>query len=297
MRKGVLIALVVVILALLAASGALYQRLQKRSADYAALQTEEQEARARYGQAIDEIAAIQDSLNAIILGEDGAQALATELDAEKSLSRDRSEEVKARIAVLKAGVQRAKDRIKELEANLRESGVKIAGLEKLVRNLRQTVAEKEELIVQLTQRVDELQTQVTGLKVEVAHKQETIEAQTVTIEAQAGAIEETRRELGTIYYTIGSKKELKDAGVIVAQGGFLGIGRTLKPSGQIDETRFTPLDTDRETVIRIPADEAKILSAQPVTSYELQRTGDQMELRILDPKAFRTIKYVIIMVS
>jgi peptidoglycan hydrolase CwlO-like protein len=296
MRKPVLfVSLAVAVLLLLGLAGALYQKLQQKSTEYAVLQADEQAARDRYGEAINEIAAIQDSLNAIMLGDNGAQALATQLEAEKSLSRDRGDEAVARIAVIKAGVQRAKNRIKELEVELQKSGVKVAGLEKMIQKLRTTVAEKETLIAQLTQRVGELQTQVTGLTAEVQQGQETIQVQVAMIESQNEAIETKRRELATIYYTIGSKKELTTDGVVVATGGFLGLGKALKPSGQIDETRFLALDTDQETLIVIPAEKARVLSAQPPASYELQKVGGQVELRILDPRTFRAIKRVIIM--
>jgi hypothetical protein len=131
-------------------------------------------------------------------------------------------------------------------------------------------------VAQLTERVDELQTEVT---------------------AQAVVIEDSRRELGTIYYTYGSKDDLKDAGLIVSKGGVLGFGKTLEPSGQLDQTLFTALDTDLQTVIHIPAEKAKVLSDQPPASYQLVAVGDQLELHIVDPKAFRTVKHVVIVTT
>ncbi|MHB8077662.1 MAG: Cbp1 family collagen-binding glycoprotein adhesin [Candidatus Krumholzibacteriia bacterium] len=295
MRKPVLFVSLALVVVLLAVAGVLYQKLQQRSNEYTTLQADEKAVRDRYGEAINEIAAIQDSLNTIMLGEEGAQAMATQLEAEKNLSRDRGDEVVARIAVIKSGIERAKARIKDLESQLQKSGVKVAGLEKMIRGLRATVVERETTIAQLTQRVNELQTQVVGLSTEVQQGKETIQGQVATIETQNVSLEKKRRELATVYYTIGSKKELISDGVIVATGGLLGLGKTLKPSGQIDETRFLALDTDQENLIVIPAAKARVLSAQPPASYELQKAGDQVELHILDPQAFRAIKRVIIM--
>ncbi len=296
MRKPVVVfSLVAAVILLLGAAVVLYQKLERRTAEFTSLQTSEQETRTRYGRAIDEIAAIQDSLNAIVLGDEGARALATQLEAEKNLSQQSADKAMARISTIRAGVERAKNRIQDLEKQLKESGLKVAGLEKLVRSLRAQVADREVTIAKLTERVKGLETQVTGLTTKVQENEQTIQQQTATIEDQATKIETARRELGTIYYAIGSKKNLKENGLIVSKGGILGIGRTLKPSGVIDESKFTSMDTDQETVIPIPAHEARILSAQPPASYELQIVGDQMELHILDPKSFRTIKYVIIM--
>jgi hypothetical protein len=155
--------------------------------------------------------------------------------------------------------------------------VKITGLEKMIARLKKRVAEKEVLVARLSGQVDSLETRVTGLVAEVEVKQ---------------------RELGTIYYTIGSKKELTSSGVVVAKGGVLGLGKTLKPSGQTDECAFTALDTDQETVIRIPAEKDQVLSAQPVTSYVLLPAGEhQVKLRILDPKEFRKIRHLVIITA
>jgi peptidoglycan hydrolase CwlO-like protein len=287
MRKVLVIVLAIAVVALAAFGISLNKKFQKSTADNAALQMEQQETNNRYGQAISEIAAIQDSLNAVSTGDEGTQALATQLGAEKTLSQDRSARAIARIAVIKAGVERAKGQIKDLDARLKKSGLKIAGLEKMITNLRQTVAEKEATITQLTERVGVLETKVTGLTTEVEQGHQVIQTQTATIE-------EKRRELGTVYYTIGSKKELIAAGLAVSKGGILGIRKTLIPTGQNDETRFTPLDTDTDTVIRIPSLKARVLTPQPASSYELTLVGDQTELHILDAKAFRTVKHVII---
>jgi hypothetical protein len=297
MRRFLWIPLLVLAVVLAGSAIKLNQNLTRSRAEYTALQAAEQATRDRYGQAIGEIAAIQDSLDAIVVGDDGTRELSQQLDAEKSLTKERSDETMDRIAVIRAGVERAKTRILDLEARLQAGDEKMAGLEKLVKNLRASVAEKEVVIAQLTTRVDELQTQVAGLTTKVQEGSQLIEAQAVTIETQTAAIEDRRRELGTVYYAIGSKKELKKAGLVVSKGGVLGLGRTLKLSGQFDASQFTAVDTDKETVIHIAAEEARLLSDQPVTSYALVQVGKEMELHILDPLAFRAVKHVIIMTS
>src|SRR6185295_8560094 len=121
---------------------------------------------------------------------------------------------------------------------------------------------------------------------------------TVTVEQKTQEITERQRELATVFYAVGTKKELTRSGVVTSKGGVLGLGKTLKPSGTFVETAFTPLDTDQENVIRIPSDKAQVLSAQPTSSYVLQPVGkDMVELRILDPKEFRKIKQVVILMT
>jgi hypothetical protein len=297
MRQYLWIPLLLAAVVLAGVAWKLNQNLEQSRAEYTALRTDEATTRERYGQAIGEIAAIQDSLEAIVVGDDGTRKLSEQLDTERSLTRERSDETMERIAVIRAGVERAKTRIEDLEARVKAGDVKIAGLEKLIQNLRASVAEKELVITQLTSRVEELQTQVTGLTTKVQEGEQLIEAQAVTIETQTAAIEDRRRELGTVYYTIGTKKELKEAGLVVSKGGILGIGRTLTLTGEFKPSLFTPLDTDKATMIHIAAEKARVLSDQPVTSYTLVPVGKELELHILDPQAFRAVKHVVIMTS
>lgn len=263
------------------------QKLAQSRADYAMLQAEEQATNARYGAAIEEVASIQQSLNEIDLGEQGTQALQSELAQEKRLSEDRGEQTMARIAEIKAGVERANERIRELDEKVKAGDIKVAGMEKLISGLRRSVSEKEEQITLLVARVDELQTQVVGLETEVAFMD-------VELQQKSASLEESRRELGTVYYVVGTKKELSNAGIIESKGGILGIGKTVKPTGHFDDRQFTALDTDFASVIPVEAEEAKVISAQPVDSYALADNGDGIELRILDPEAFRAVKHVII---
>jgi len=277
MRKSVVIGLAALSVLLAGATAVLYAKYQKTSTDYAQVVADEESTRVRYGQAINEIGMIQDSLNAIVLGEDAARLIPSQLQTELSLSETRGDEALARIGVLKAGIQRTKDRIEHLDATLKKNGIKITGLERTIARLKKQVTEKEELVAQLSGQVESLETKVTGLVAEV---------------------EVRDKELGTIFYTIGTRKELTSSGVVVARGGVLGLGKTLKPSGQANDYTFIALDTDQETVIRIPAEKAQVLSAQPVASYVLQPAGENVvELRILDPKEFRKIKHLVIMTA
>jgi len=277
MRRTTAVALTLISLLLIGTTVVFYSKYRKSVANYAEMKAEDESTQLRYGHAIGEIATIQDSLNAIVLGEEALQTLPAHREVEAQLPGTLHDQVLTRIATLKGAIERTKDRITELDAKLRKSGIRIAGMEKMIAGLRKSVAEKEDRIAQLTTQVDTLQTQVTGLTV---------------------AVEDKQQELATIFYMVGSKKELVRSGVVASEGGVLGIGKTLKPSGHFDEAAFTRLDTDQESVIRIPAKKAQVLSAQPVTSYVLEPLGtDMVELRILDPKEFRKVKQVVILTT
>jgi peptidoglycan hydrolase CwlO-like protein len=281
MSRSALFALLAVIVLLIGATVVIFQRYRTTSADYA-------ESQAHYNEAINAIAEIQDSLYAITPRDSTVGMLAQGLQTEQKLTEPQTQQALERIAVINGSIQRTKGRIRELEANLAKSGVKIVGLQRMIGNLKQTVAEKEEQVSQLVVRVDSLQNRVTGLETDVQAGQE-------TIRARDQALEDKRRELATIFYIVGTRKELTTAGVVVAKGGFLGLGKTVQLSGRFDESLFTPLDTDQERLVHAPSAKVQVLSAQPTSSYELAVGTDRTELHIVDTKEFRKVKHLVIM--
>lgn len=268
MRKVFIAALVLACVVLVGTTVATHSNYKKAVA-------QEEDTRLRYDRAVGEIVSIQDSLSAMVLGNDGTMGAMASPDLETHTPQTLHDQGLARIAMLKSQIERTKNRIEELDASLKKSGVKIENLEKMIAGLRHSVKDKEQRIAELSTQVDGLQTQVAGLTTQVDEKQ---------------------HELATIYYMMGTKKELTDTGVVEAKGGVLGIGKTLKPSGLFNEASFTPLDTDQENVIRIPAPKAQVLSAQPATSYVLQPVDPQtVELRILNAEEFRKIRHLVIL--
>ena len=291
MRKPVQIALIVAVVALAGVSAVLFARYQQSQEQLAATSASEKEVQDRYGRTIEAIAEIQDSLNALSLDEGGTPLTPGSVAAERRLGGPNSQESLDRIAMLRTSIEQNKERIRVLESNLEERGVKVTALERLIAGLKRSVADKEMLVAQLSGRVDSLETEVGGLTVAVQQKDDSLRTREVELE-------QSRNELATVYYVIGSKKELEKAGVIRSSGGVLGLGKTLVPSETPNGALFTPLDTDQANVIRVPADKARLLSAQPASSYEWRPVGeDLMELHIVSPVDFRKVKQVVILTS
>ena len=280
MRGIVTFILIAVVVLLIGATAVLFRRYEKRSADFA-------ESQSRYNEAINAIAEIQDSLFAITAA-DTAGMLSQGLRTEQTLTEPQTRQALDAIAVINKSIGRTKERIRDLEGRLQKSGVRAAGLQKMITSLKASVAEKEGQLALLGGRVDSLQVQVVSLEGTVAQNQETIRARDVTLE-------ERRSELATIYYTMGTKKELTQWGVIESKGGFLGLGKTVQLTGRYEQSPATRLDTDQERLVRTSSVKARVLSPQPPASYELKVEGEQMELHILDPKEFRKVKHLVIM--
>jgi hypothetical protein len=273
MRSSLKYALIAALVLFVGVSAVLFQKYQRSTTALAALKAEDEDTRGRYTEALGSIATIQDSLNAIVLGDEAAKLTPSGYELERNLSQSQGDRVLAKIGVLRAGIERSKERIAELDRNLKKRGMKIQGLEQMIGSLRRTVVRKEAMIANLTEQVESLHTQVNGLTV---------------------SVEEKRQELGTVFVLMGSKRELTNAGAVVSTGGVLGIGKTLKPTGNVDESLCIAVDTDQQSTVDIPAKKAQVVSAQPASSYALEPLGDHTLLRILDPKQFRKVRHLVI---
>ena len=280
MRRAIIILMTFVLGILLASSTYLYSRYRDASAA-------ERSVRANYAEAVSAIVEIQTDLNAIDLGEDGMRLIAGAGETEDPPA-SHLDQIAGRIADLRQCIERSREKIQLLENSLRDSAVRVQDLETLVAGLKATLAEKESLVALLSLRCDSLIAQVSELKAAA-------EVDRAVIAAQRRAIDLKRRELSTIYYLVGSKRELCDKGIVVERGGLFGIGKTTSLTATYADSLFTPLDLDRESVVLAPAGRVEVLSGQPSESYEIRLLEDQSQVRIVDRERFRTVRHLVIM--
>lgn len=290
MRKPALYGLSAAVLLLIGALAVLFLRYRQTSEDYSMSRAAEQAARDKYASTIDAIAEIQDSLSAISVGDSAVRILSRDLQSEQHIAGADGQQALDRIAELRASIQRSKQRIRDLESAIHRRGIQISGLEKMVARLKSTVAEKEQAIAGLTGQVDSLKLQVTDLTA-------TVEQSQATIRDRESTLEERRRELATVYYVVGTRKDLTQRGIVAFKGGLLGLGRTLQPTGRFDPALFQPLDTDAQTIVNASARKVQVLTPQPPGSYELRTVGNSTELHILDPREFRKVRQLVIVTT
>jgi hypothetical protein len=133
----------------------------------------------------------------------------------------------------------------------------------------------------LDQRVTELNTDVTNLTEENTQHQQTITNQDM--------------ELNTAYFVFGTKKELKNQGIL--DGG--GLFKKAKVSSSYNNEYFTKIDIRTTKEIKLYSNKADIKTSHPAGSYSLDKDGnDQLVLHITNPKQFwNNSKYLVIVVK
>ncbi len=290
MKKSTAVVLSLAVLIMVAVIIVLGLKYRQTTARYAETRMAEETVRGQFNAALESIAEIQESLDAIIPDEERLIRITREIEPGAAVAQTQRERMLDTISGLKQSIENSKNRIRILEESLENSRTEIAGLRRIIDNLKKSVAEKEATIARLTARVDSLVVTVAALRTDVRRGQE-------TIAEQQGVIAEKTKELGTIYYIIGTKNMLKDKGIIIEKGGVIGMGKSTILSGAFQESDFTALDTDRVRDIRIPDAEPQVLSAQSKASYELRPVDGSTQLVITDPSEFRKVKYLVVMVK
>lgn len=155
-------------------------------------------------------------------------------------------------------------RVQDLTARLKANETRLASSQK---RLKQLTGESDSLKSTLT----ELQATIDGLQQTLESQKNTIatlEADLTGTKQQVTALSEEKAVLNdtvsalstrenTVYYVIGTRKELKDKGIIVEEGGtrfliFTRTGEVLKPAANLEPSAFTAVDRRTVTEIKLP---------------------------------------------
>jgi chromosome segregation ATPase len=145
-----------------------------------------------------------------------------------------------------------------------------------LQNLREELDKKDIHITELDETISNLNTYVTNLKTESEQKSATISNQD--------------QQLNTAWFVFGTKKELKEQGILDG-------GRVLQ--GNFNKSYFTKIDIRVQKEIKLYSKKAEMKTSHPSSSYVLEKDAKgQYVLRITDPQTFwSTSKYLVIEVK
>ncbi|MDE6266002.1 MAG: hypothetical protein K2M07_01460 [Muribaculaceae bacterium] len=195
----------------------------------------------------------------------------------------RRDQIRNDMKAIQQALQDRRQRLEEMEAKLKNSNGSNALLQKSIETLKQQIAMQEETITglrnelakanivigNLTDKVDSLNSKVTVAQEEIKQKEQ--------------VNNELSNEINTVYYAVGTGKELKNSGLL-KNGGFL-RGAKINPA-DFDAKLF--IKGDKRTLQTIPlySKKAKVMTPQPESSYKIDEVDGQKVLTILNPTQF-----------
>lgn len=205
-------------------------------------------------------------------------------DLEHGEDGDLKQKILTNIASIDSYLKSSKARLADLKRKEFTARQRNSALEETVQSLSRALDEKERFIVQMREQVNQLNERVA-----VAEQQ---------VQEQGLVIDEQSRMLNTGYYIIGTESELKEKGIIIEEGGFLGINKTRKLAPGFSKQDFIRMDIASTNAISIEEDmkRLKLISPHSLDSFHLvQMERKHTMLEIVDPQEFWKIKYLVIL--
>jgi outer membrane lipoprotein-sorting protein len=178
------------------------------------------------------------------------------------------------------------------------SSYKMNEMQEMLNMMSTQLETKDAEIIALQEELQRLQLNITDLNQDLMAAQERTEEQARLLEEKTSTIGQQTSALNTAYYVFGTTKELVENGIVEKEGGFLGIGRSLKFRKDFNPDLFTKVDIREVNEISLNSKKAKVITTHPANSYEL--VGDDLieKLVIANPDRFwETNRYLVIVVN
>jgi len=213
----------------------------------------------------------------------------------REMSYSQKKQIIEDINLLNDLLEKNKEQITSLQKKLNNANYKVgklnalvAELEQMADNLQKQITEKDIEIARLSKDVENLTRDINQLNEKIAVIEGESQQKSTTIEKQI-------LEMNKAYYVVGSRKELKDEGVINNSGGFLGIGTTRTINEDFDKEYFTLVDKRNLAFVALNVKKAEVISVHPAGSFHIsgERTADTL---YIDNKAdfWSVSKYLVV---
>lgn len=178
------------------------------------------------------------------------------------------------------------------------SSHKMKEMQQMLNMMSTQMETKDAEIVALQEELQRLQLNITDLNQDLMAAQERTAEQARLLEEKTTTIDQQTSAMNTAYYVFGTAKELVENGIVEKEGGFLGIGRSLRFRKDFNPDLFTKVNIRAVDEINLNSKKAKVVTTHPADSYEL--IGDELveKLVITNPDRFwETNRYLVIVVN
>lgn len=183
-----------------------------------------------------------------------------------------------------------KKKIASLTAQLNKSGGSIKGLQVKIASLETTLKQYETDI-------SELKTSLAQKDIEIGQLNSNVSALALTVTEKDEKITEQINLMNQAYLVSGTYKELKEKGILIKEGGFLGLGRRESLAGDLSDTLFARIDVREIKMIPVNSKNVKLITEHPSDSYEVVQENENLiaYIEIKDPETFWKIsKYAVV---
>ncbi len=180
-------------------------------------------------------------------------------------------------------VENAK-KVTKLSKQLNLKDKKFSELEKMMHDLLQTIDAKEFQLAEFQQELSSINHSYARLFDAYREKDELSES--------------LKDELNTVYYSYGTREELIKNQVIEQKKGFIGIKKSIRVAGHLNQKYFSTLDMREDNEIFVEGSKPQFITDHPSDAYTLVPVGKNTKIQIKDPHEFwKVSKYLIVVVE
>lgn len=183
-----------------------------------------------------------------------------------------------------------KARMTELENQLSKRDDQLAKLSKLVKYLTEEIQNKEAIIADLQEQLSQKNADISSLRSQVSNLNTTV----VNLEQENAEHQEALKNAGnalnTVYYKIGTKKELSEKGILT--GG--GLTKKKLNTSNINLDLFVKEDGRNLNTISVNSKKPQLLPEPPAASYKVETNGSKSVITITDPDKFWSLSKVLV---
>lgn len=197
---------------------------------------------------------------------------------------DRRAEIRENLSLIRQRLEINKQMLAELEKKANDANANSTILQRTIAQMKERIEIQDAKIEELNAQLALANETITDLNDRLDETNQQLEDQTKLTEETQAQLTATENEANTVYYIIGSNKELKEAGVLESR--FL-RGTKVMQGNDIDYAKFVKADKRNLTVIPTNAKKIEVKSLNDNASYEI--VGDEKgpkSIKILNPELF-----------
>lgn len=207
------------------------------------------------------------------------------------------EQLKRDVEAIQDAIKSYQEEIKKLENDKR---LQSAQFKKRLSAMQKELKEKSDIIETISRQLEEKEAQIVLQSKQIATLDEVVsnlkdEVSTLSSEGSQlkAKVADQEAEIYSVYYIVGTKAELIEAGVMTKGGLF----KSSKVSYQAEKDAFVKIDLREISEINTNAGKAKVMSIHPKGTYAFVENDGEMVLNISDPEKFwQQTKYLVIQV-
>ncbi len=188
--------------------------------------------------------------------------------SDTEVSKNRKEQILEDIKSINTLIEQNKKKIASLNAQLKASGGTIKGLQTRIASLEESMVQYESEIAELKTTLVTKDSEIGQLNNHVVALNDTITRKVETINVQTGKLHQA-------FLASGTYKDLKEKGLVIKDGGFIGLGRKQFLVEDFSDSLFTEVDITQIKTIPVNSKDVRLITEHPSSSYELVKENDK----------------------